>query len=183
MDRGEGRDSRSNEITFFQVDQSLRFEEMIEQNKGLLYKVVNLYCQNEDDKGDLLQEIKIQLWRSFGRYNNEYKLSTWIYRISLNVAISFFRKKSSQKNRTVSIEDYEIVAERTADREQDTKVLLLKGFIGELNELDKALMLLYLDETSHTEIADVLGISATNVSTKIARIKVKLKERFIAEGY
>lgn len=161
----------------------MRFEELIEQNKGLLYKVVNIYCRSEDDKNDLLQEIKIQLWRSFERYSGEYKLSTWIYRVSLNVAISFHRKKSSLKNRTVSIEEHEFAEEVSTTYEQDAKVHLLEKFIGELKELDKALMLLYLDDKGHLEIAEILGISATNVSTKIARIKVKLKERFIAEGY
>lgn len=156
---------------------------MLEQNKGLLYKVVNIYCRNEDDKNDLLQEIKIQLWRSFARYNGEYKLSTWIYRISLNVAISFYRNKSAQKNRTVPIGDYEIQVEAIQGNEQDMKLSLLENFIDELKELEKALILLHLDGRSHPEIADILGISVTNVSTKIARIKAKLKDRFAAEGF
>lgn len=159
------------------------FEDTLEQNKGLLYKVVNIYCQNEDDRNDLLQEIKIQLWRSFDRYNGEYKLSTWIYRISLNVAISFYRKKNAQKNQVTSLEEKEIVVEALDYSEKERKLLLLEKFIGELKELDKALMILYLDEKSHPEIAEILGISTTNVSTKIGRIKEKLKNRFLTEGY
>lgn len=165
------------------VDQPTTFEEMLEQNKGLLYKVVNMYCKNEDDKSDLLQEIKIQLWRSFGRYSSEYKLSTWIYRVSLNVAVSFHRNKRAQKNLTVPIEGHVITAKAIEDSEQETKLYLLGTFIDELNEFDKAVILLQLENTSHPGIADILGISVTNVSTKIARIKVKLKERFVAEGY
>lgn len=156
---------------------------MLEQNKGLLFKVVNLYCRNEDDKSDLLQEIKIQLWRSFEKYNDEFKLSTWIYRVSLNVAISFYRKRSAHKNRALPLEGYEIPAEEMESDEQEMKLALLEKFIHELKEFDKALMLLQFEEKSHSEIAEILGISVTNVSTKIARIKAKLKERFTAEGY
>lgn len=165
------------------MEKNATFEEVLEQNKGLLYKVVNIYCKDEEDKNDLLQEIKIQIWRSFDRYNGEYKHSTWIYRISLNVAISFIRRKTALKNRTVPIDGREIPAEDSENSEQDTKLSLLEKFIDELKELDKALMLLQLDEKSHAEIADILGISTTNVSTKIARIKSKLKERFVEEGY
>ena len=164
------------------MDKSLSFEETIERHKGLLYKVVNIYCRNEDDKNDLLQEIKIQLWKSFDRYNAEYKLSTWIYRISLNVAISFYRKNAARKNQTVSIEENETGVESSRNFEKNVQLRLLEKFIGELRELDKALMILYLDGKNQSEIAEILGISATNVSTKIGRIKEKLKERFLTEG-
>lgn len=164
------------------MDKRLSFEETIERHKGLLYKVVNIYCRNEDDKNDLLQEIKIQLWKSFDRYNADYKLSTWIYRIALNVAISFYRKNEARINRTVSLEENETAIEISENFEKDARLRLLEKFIGELSELDKALMILYLDGKNQSEIAEILGISATNVSTKIGRIKEKLKERFINES-
>ncbi len=160
------------------MDKSISFEQTIERHKGLLYKVVNIYCRNEWDKNDLLQEITIQLWKSFDKYDDEYKLSTWIYRIALNVAISFYRKNSAPKNQTISIEENETAIEPPETSEKEARLLLLEKFIGELKELDKALMVLYLDGENYQEIAEILGISTTNVSTKVARIKDKLKERF-----
>lgn len=160
------------------MDKINLFEEVIGQHRGILLKVANIYCQNEEDKKDLMQEIMIQLWRSFDKYDQKYKYSTWIYRISLNVAISFFRKNSAKKNQTVALETEEIPVSMPENSETENNLLLLEKFISELKELDKALMLLYLEEKNHKEIADILGISASNVSTKINRIKEKLKEKF-----
>ena len=160
------------------MDKSISFEQTIERHRGLLHKVVNIYCRNESDKNDLLQEIMIQLWKSFDKYDDRYKLSTWIYRIALNVAISFYRKNSAQKNQTISIKENVAAIEPPAVSEKEARLLLLEKFIGELKELDKALMVLYLDGKNHQEIAEILGISTTNVSSKVGRIKDKLKERF-----
>ena len=141
------------------------FQELIEQHKGILFKVARTYCQDKEDRQDLIQEIMIQLWQSFLKYNDKYKISTWLYRISINVAISFYRKQISQ------IRDDE-------KSETEQQLDLLDQFINELKELDKALMLLYLEDKSHMEISDILGISAGNVGTKVGRIKGKLKHRF-----
>jgi RNA polymerase sigma factor (sigma-70 family) len=160
-------------------DKAYSFEEMVELNKGILFKVANTYCKNEADGQDLLQEIMIQLWRSFERYNNQYKISTWIYTIALNVAISFDRKRSTQTKYVSQLSDR---AEQIADTEppdKEQQLLRLEQFISELKELDKALMLLYLDEKSHKEMAEILGISESNVATKIGRIKEKLRNRFL----
>lgn len=160
------------------MDTSESFEDIIERHKGILYKVVNLYCPNEEDKKDLMQEILIQLWRSFDKYDETYKYSTWIYRIALNVAISFYRKIIAKKNRTVPLERIEVSVLQPELSGYDAQLKLLETFIGEFKELDKALMLLYLEEKSHLEIAEVLGISTSNVATKIGRLKEKLKEKF-----
>lgn len=154
------------------------FEEVIGRHRGILLKVANIYCQNEEDKKDLVQEIMIQLWRAFDKYDQKYKFSTWIYRISLNVAISFYRKNSAKKYQTVALGDEEVPSPMPDNSETESNLLLLEKFIGELKELDKALMLLYLEGKNHKEIADILGISASNVSTKISRIKETLKENF-----
>jgi RNA polymerase sigma factor (sigma-70 family) len=159
-------------------DKNQLFQELIEQHKGILYKVARTYCQNEDDRQDLIQEIMIQLWRSFHKYNNEFKITTWMYRISINVAISYYRKNEVRKNNNASLNDE--VAEIKEDEKAETEehLALLDQFINELKELDKALILLYLEEKSHNEIAEILGISAANVGTKVGRIKDKLKQRF-----
>jgi RNA polymerase sigma-70 factor (ECF subfamily) len=153
----------------------------IDTHKKIIYKVVNSYCKNKEDRKDLEQEIIIQLWNSFDKYNAEYKYSTWMYRIALNVAISFYRK---EKKRFVINEFYNedsiysVADENENKTDLDHNIELLQEFINKLNELDKALMLLYLEEKPYNEIAEILGISKTNVATKISRLKLKLKKEF-----
>ncbi|UII24479.1 RNA polymerase sigma factor [Fulvivirga maritima] len=153
----------------------------LDKHKRIIYKIVNSYCKNPEDRKDLEQEIIIQLWNSFHKYNSDFQFSTWMYRIALNVAISFYRRE--RKRATVN-DDYgqaiihNIADESDYNEEQDQNVKLLQRFISELNELNKALMLLYLDGKAYEEIADILGITKTNVATKISRLKVKLKEEF-----
>ncbi|SFO34282.1 RNA polymerase sigma-70 factor, ECF subfamily [Chitinophaga sp. YR627] len=151
------------------------FLSVIEQHKGIIYKIANSYCHHTEDRKDLIQEIIFQLWRSFDRYNDQYKYSTWLYRIALNVAISFYRKDSQRNSAHELTADIIVVTEETADVEQ---LQLLQRFIHELPELDRAIMLLYLEEKSYKEIADILGLTETNIATKINRIKGKLKTKF-----
>jgi RNA polymerase sigma factor (sigma-70 family) len=154
------------------------FQNIIQQHKGIFYKVARAYCPNEDDRLDLIQEMMIQVWQSRHRYNNQFKISTWLYRISLNVAISFYRKNTTRANMHTMLNEQtqQIPTEdKTADERQ---LSLLEKFISELKEIDKALMVLYLEDKSHAEIAEILGMSISNVGTKIGRIKDKLKTRF-----
>lgn len=152
------------------------FLSVIELHKGIIYKIANSYCHHTEDRKDLIQEIIFQLWRSFDRYNDQYKYSTWLYRIALNVAISFYRKDSKRNNSARELTtDIIVFTEETADVEQ---LQLLQRFIFELPELDRAIMLLYLEEKSYKEIADILGLTETNIATKINRIKSKLKNKF-----
>lgn len=155
----------------------------IDTHKKIIYKIVNSYCQNKEDRKDLEQEIIIQLWNSFDKYNAEYKYSTWMYRIALNVAISFYRKekKWSIKNDFYNEDSISSIVEEDENEnetELDYNIKLLQEFINNLNELNKALMLLYLEEKPYDEIAEILGISKTNVATKISRLKLKLKKEF-----
>jgi len=156
-----------------------QFATVIERNKGLIYKVANAYCRDPEDRKDLVQEIIIQLWHSFGKYNNQHKLSTWMYRIALNVAISFFRKEKTRRQTVLPITENIIeIAEENFSPEKEEGLSLLQQFINELKELDKALMILYLEENSYKEIAEILGITETNVASKISRVKEKLKQQF-----
>jgi RNA polymerase sigma factor (sigma-70 family) len=159
-------------------EQIQRFQEAIEQHKGILFKVARTYCQNEDDRQDLIQEMMIQIWKSIHKYNDQYKISTWLYRISLNVAISFYRKNRGRKSNQIVLNEQIAHMPETEKSEQDQQVNYLLLFISELKEIDKALMLLYLDEKSHKEIAEIVGMSETNVATKIGRIKNILKQKF-----
>lgn len=155
------------------------FLKLLEANKLIIYKICNSYCKNASDRDDLAQEISYQLWRSFHHFNGSVQFSTWMYRVALNVAITFYRKiKTAEAIIKLAETDTEL-----EDRKEDTTDLennmnALQQFINELKELDKALMILYLEEKSYREIAEILGITETNVATRISRIKDKLKQKF-----
>lgn len=155
------------------------FLSIIETNKGIIYKVANSFCWDIDDRKDLTQEIILKLWKSFETYNGQFKYSTWIYRISLNVAISFYRKEKSRSKINTPLSEYIFqIADFEHNNNTDQNTFFLTRFIFELKELDRALMLLYLEERSHKEIAEIIGITETNVATKIGRIKSILKQKF-----
>jgi RNA polymerase sigma factor (sigma-70 family) len=136
------------------------------------------------DRDDLMQEISAQLWRSFGSYDEaRAKFSTWMYRIALNVAISQARRERwSEADRFEPLEarHLETVGGGEPIAEPDERLTALYAFIGQLDPLNRALILLYLEDRSYDEIADVLGISETNVATKINRIKQKLRGQMTA---
>jgi len=156
-----------------------RFTELLKENKGIIYKICNSYCTDKKDRDDLAQEIIYNLWKSFGNYNHDLKFSTWMYRVALNVAISFYRQEKKFKSHD-SISEELIVFEENPDekKEVENNLNLLQGFINELKEIDKAIILLYLDDKSHREIAEITGFTETNVATKINRIKEKLRTSF-----
>lgn len=160
------------------INRSHIFLSVVQSNKGIIYKIANSYCKSVDDRKDLVQEIIIQLWKSFDRYDETYKYSTWIYQIALNTAISFYRKEARRKviNNPISESIFFFADESTTDKDED--INLLQKFIQDLKELDRALMLLYLEEKSYKEIAEIIGITETNVATKINRIKNILKKKF-----
>jgi RNA polymerase sigma-70 factor (ECF subfamily) len=155
------------------------FQEIIEQHKGILFKVARTYCTDEEDQKDLIQEMMIQIWQSIHKYNDQYKISTWLYRISLNVAISFYRKSSTRTKKYTVLNEQMVGIPIEDKSESERQLNLLEQFISELKEINKALMILYLEDKSHTEIAEILGMSVSNVGTKVGRIKEKLKTRFL----
>jgi RNA polymerase sigma-70 factor (ECF subfamily) len=137
-----------------------------------------LYCPNRADREDLAQEIIYQLWKSGNSFREEYKFSTWMYRIALNVAISFYRKRLSNPVVAVNENHLDIADPMEDSRGLEENISNLQKFIAGLKELDKAIMLLYLEERTYKEIAEIVGISETNAATKISRIKEILKEKF-----
>ena len=155
------------------------FTRLIKENKGIIHKICNSYCADRDDRADLAQEIIYNLWKSFNNFNSEFKFSTWMYRISLNVAISFYRQEKKFKNHDSIMEGLIVFEEKPEDKtEVENNLLILQHFINELKEIDKAIILLYLDDKSHREIAQITGFTQTNVATKINRIKDKLRTNF-----
>lgn len=156
------------------------FLSVVEANKGILYKVTNAYCHNPDDRQDLLQEIIVQLWKSFDNYNEQYKYTTWIYRIALNVAISFYRKENRRQEIANPLPEQIMLFTDESEQDLIENTGVLQRFIAQLKELDRALILLYLEERPQKEIAQIMGISESNVATKISRIKQVLKQKFEA---
>jgi RNA polymerase sigma factor (sigma-70 family) len=153
------------------------FLELINENKGIIIKICNMYCQNKEDKDDLSQEIVYNLWKAFPSYVPQYKVTTWMYRIALNIAISFYRKEKRVLD-FVSYDESLIVFEETDNIELEADLILLQGFIQQLGEIDRSIILLYLDDKPYNEIASIIGLTETNIATKISRIKYKLKEQF-----
>lgn len=152
--------------------------ELIRVNEGIIFKICNSYCHNETDREDLAQEIVYQLLKSYHSFNDSYKFSTWMYRVALNVAISFYRK--NKKENKVELKEDQPVHEVATDHsvELENNLVMLHRFINEMKELDKALMILYLESKSYKEIAEIIGITETNVATKISRIKETLRKNF-----
>ena len=157
---------------------SKEFLKVIEDNTGLIYKISDAYCKRKEDQEDLIQEIIIQVWQSFPRFNSQVKISTWIYRIALNVSISFYRKRYKRNSVFEELKEDQPTEAYQLDAVADENINQLRYFISQLDEFNKALMLLYLDQYSYEDIASTLGITKTNVATKISRIKQQLKTMF-----
>jgi len=151
------------------------FIELIENNKKMIYKVSHMYCDSTIDKKDLFQDIISNLWISYPSFQNKSKISTWIYRVSLNTAITWFRDNTKQSK---NIEYTNLIPNLTDETDSTIDELYdqLYSAINSLGKIDKAIMLLLLDEYSYEEIAEIIGISKTNVATKINRIKIKLRD-------
>jgi RNA polymerase sigma-70 factor, ECF subfamily len=149
------------------------FEALLQSHQGIVFKVANTYCWQPDDRADLVQDILAQLWRAWPQYDASRTLSTWMYRIALNVAISSVRKASRDRALAVPLEEdlHDALAAETTQPAQAR----LQAFIERQAPLDRALLLLYLEDKSQREIAEILGITSTNVSTKISRMKQKIR--------
>ena len=148
----------------------IEFITHMDSHRAILYKVARMYCSNEDDREDLVQDMYHQLWRSYPRYNPQYKFSTWMYRVALNVAISAYRKKSKTITQPLNEE-----MTKDADKETNPAVKQLLAAIESLPPLDRAIILLQMEGNSYEDISEVAGISESNVGTRLNRIKKRIK--------
>lgn len=153
------------------------FIEIIKNHQKIIYKICFSFCRIPEDKQDLEQEIMIQIWHSLKQFDGRVKLSTWIYRVSLNTAISFYRKEKKRRLNKQKLTESTFYFETQTEESQaeDEKLVELQLAINKLNDLEKSLILLYLDDLKYTEISEIMGISESNVGTKLNRIKTKLK--------
>ena len=153
------------------------FLRLISENKGIIIKICNAYCSNAVDREDLAQEIIYTLWKGCKTFIPDFKFSTWMYRVALNVAISFYRAANRlNNNMSFTDADLEIEDKVAGDTSAGGNLYLLQQQVAALKELDRALMILYFEEKSYKEIAEIMGITETNVATKVSRIKQKLKQ-------
>ena len=152
------------------------FTELINSNRAVIFKVCNLYCHDYENRRDLFQEVVLQLWKSYPGFRKESANSTWIYRVALNTAISNFRKESKkQERKTLTLSEFEIPDMPGARDEKENRSALHLA-IDKLTEIEKAIILLYLDEKSYDEISEIIGISNSNVGVRLNRIKNKLSQ-------
>ena len=153
-----------------------KFVTLLEENQNIVHKVCRIYANNQESHNDLFQEITIQLWKAFSKFRGESKFTTWMYRVSLNTAITLYRKsKRDIKTSDIETINFRITAEEY-DTEVEERLKLMYAAIKRLNDIEKALVLLYLENKSYKEIADTMGISEVNARVKMNRVKTKLKK-------
>lgn len=152
------------------------FVEMLNTHRRIIFKVCNLYCHDEEAKKDLFQEIVLQLWKAYPSFRNESLNTSWMYRIGLNTAISNLRKEIKKPDRK-SITDNEFqIPDMSFETDEEERLGMLKMAIEKLSEVEKAIIMLYLEEKTYDEIAEIIGISNSNVGVRLNRIKQKLEK-------
>lgn len=160
------------------------FIDALEPHRGILYKVANAYCARREDRGDLIQEIVVELWRAWPRFDGRATFSTWMHQIAMNVAISCYRGESRRIRDALPINEFgmDLAAADQAMAAQSDDLLALHHLIGQLDAINRALILLYLEGYGQEEIASMIGITSSNVATRIGRIKHKLQRLNAGNG-
>lgn len=156
------------------TDDKSKFVQLIQKHQNIIHKICHFYCYNEEDKHDLYQEITLQLWRSYPTFQGKSAFVTWMYRVALNTAIT----KTSKKPVFVDIENQSLQIlsdqEETLERDEELRILYLA--IGKLGKVERAIILLWLEDKRYDEIAEITGLSVKNISVKLVRIRKKLSE-------
>jgi RNA polymerase sigma-70 factor (ECF subfamily) len=155
-------------------DPAAGFVARLGEHQRLVYRVAGSYARGRADLDDLVQEIVTQAWRAFPSYDPQRRFSTWLYRVALNVAISWLRAEGSRRRQSVPYDAGLHEPATEDDVEADDGVRILRGFIASQAPLDRAVLLLYLEDRPLAEIAEILGVTTTNLTTKINRLKQRL---------
>ncbi|GAA4136667.1 sigma-70 family RNA polymerase sigma factor [Sphingobacterium kyonggiense] len=154
----------------------------IEEHKGILYKLSKIYMDDTLDQEDLYQEMVFQLWRSYGSFKGDSKFSTWMYRVALNTALVYVKKDQRKLKAGYLMENHDVADESDHEQKEERLTYFYKA-VKELNEIEKAVIFLFLEGLSHREISVQLGISEGNARVKLARTKEKLQEIIKKQGY
>ena len=151
------------------------FVSLITQHQGIIRKICYLYCQNNDDRSDLFQEILMQAWSAVPRFRREAKFSTWLYQVAINTAVSRFKKwKRHPEVRPI---DFKLDIAETLDEEEKHRFEMMYRAISGLNDIDKAIVSLYLDDLDYRTIGEMLGMTENHVAVKMNRIRTALKQQ------
>ena len=162
------------------MDKKEQFIAAIKNNEGIIYKIAAVYTNTMQDRDDLVQEIIYQLWKSFDSFNQQSSLGTWMYRVAMNVAI-YHLKTTKRKITTVPLDEQLLNLHDSDNSETEEKWQTFKQHIDKLNLLDKGIVILYLENKSYEEIGQIIGISTSNVGTKLMRIKERLKQQILKQ--
>lgn len=152
------------------------FVKQLQENQNIIHKICRLYTNGDDAHKDLFQEITIQLWKAFPKFRGDSKFSTWAYRVALNTAITLYRKTKRSIN-TIEFEGRQhFLNDVEYDYEEEEQLKLMYKAVYQLNDIEKALIFMYLEDKDYQEISETLGISEVNARVKMNRIKGKLKK-------
>lgn len=158
------------------------FAQLLERHRGIVLKIAHSYCRDVEDRRDLAQEIAAQLWRALPAWDRARPFSTWMYRVALNVAISHARSVGERRHLPLDEAALDVFHDEADGHETHDGLRALHACIARLDPLDRALMLLYLDECGQREIGEVLGLSESNVATRVGRLKQRIREQLSPTG-
>ncbi|SCY87405.1 RNA polymerase sigma factor [Flavobacterium caeni] len=152
------------------------FVKQLRENQNIIHKICRLYTNGEDAHKDLFQEITIQLWKAYPKFRGESKFSTWAYRVALNTAITLYRKSTRMvQTSSTDVSNY-FIRQEDYNYEEEEQIKLMYQAVHQLNDIEKALVFMYLEDKDYEEISQTLGITEVNARVKMNRIKTKLKK-------
>ena len=148
----------------------------LEKNRDKLYRLCSIYSDNNEDSKDLFQEVLVNIWKSMSSFKGNSSIDTWMFRIALNVCLRFKSKYTKNQNRFIRLDSMTFfnIGSEIVNESNDEKLIALRKCIKKLNDGDKAIVALYLEELAYREISDILGLSENHIAVKIKRIKSKL---------
>lgn len=165
------------------IGEEKRFINLINEHQGLIYKVCFMYESDQDARNDLFQEIVLQLWKSFSTFRGEAKITTWMYRIALNTAISGYRKRTRNPKTEDLQEMHFNISENTTAYDREDDLQKLQWAIRQLSEIERAMIMMALEEVPYEEIAETIGITQNNVRVRMNRIREKLRKLMWADSH
>jgi len=158
-------------------DLQITFNKRVTESLGIIHKVCRMYCDDDEHRKDLFQEVLIQLWKSYPSFRGDSKFSSWMYRVALNVAIQDFRKVKKRKLLFFQTNEFKESLDANSSSFEDEKLKKMYDAISGLNKIEKAIVMLYLEGESNEEIAKIVGITQNYVRVKMNRIKIKLSQK------
>ncbi len=158
-----------------------RFVELVNESQGIIHKICRLYCENEEHRKDLFQEIIIQLWKAYPSFRGDARFSTWLYRVALNVAIQDLRKTKKRRLLIFESQEFEEYNSPTFSEVENEQLRKMYMAIRQLSKTDRAIIMLYLENKSNQEISEIMGITINYVRVKMTRIRKNLSDQLTSK--